>query len=465
MTPMIRLVNILPSPFTRPICASARLFPLPHSCGKYGLRLVVWALGFWAATIGVSVVAGDVAAVRPLRAFADCSIIHSDWRLERLEFPLCLDQEAWLPHTSDAFVADRSGAVGNQAGVARSVGAESLAKQDQGVSRVEREILESVCEIYHLYGPQSLDDLWFEAGEQPAKLEPSVLGVWFEQGLVRVSDMTWLDRMARQVELGCEELASKVRGVAKATPGSLARVWSRMYGDLAAIRFERPAAPVAASPSRSVRAYPIKYVKPAAVLPQVDPSDWLAPRHSRAASFPNNLGQPAGEDRVIEGLDTEAESAGQEAEAPVRRLEPSLYWEVFERQAAEFGAQLRGMGGAVGVLALELQQGTQVRAARVAQGQWAVAEDWAGEAWTQVAPWVQNPWEATSGLARVEPQPTASYVGLERAIRGVLHGLERVWARWGGRGREWLVRAVQVPELQNSAVERMVLERIDAIRR
>ena len=464
MTQMNRLNRLL-GLVSRPAIAAVRLCRFPQRCWNHGLRVAVWALGFWAATVGVSVVGGELAAVRPLPASADCSMVQSDWRLERLEFPLCLDQETWLPHSSGAFVSDRPAGVGDPAAAVRSVGAEPRAQQDRGLSLVEREILESVCEIYHLYGPHSLDDLWFEAGKQPAQVEPSVLGLWFEQGLVRVSDTTWLDGFAQGVEWGCQEWVSRVRGVAKATPGSLNRVWSRLQGDLAAIRFVRPAAPVAAPPSRSVRAYPIKYVKPSAVLPQIDPSDWLAPQHSRAASFPPSDGQPTGEDRASEGVDAEAESVGREAEAPVRRLEPSLYWEVFERQAAELGAQLRGMGSAVGNFALELQKGTQDRAARVAQGQWELAGGWAGDAWTQVSPWVENPWEATTGLARMEPQPTASYVGLEQAILGVFRGLERGWVRWGGRGREWLVRAVQLPELQNSAVERMVLERIDAIRR
>ncbi len=465
MTQMNHLADRLPGLASRLGSVAVGLCRFSQPSWNHGFCLVVWAWGLWAATAGGSVFAGDAAGVRPLRVSADRSMSQSDWRLERLEFPLCLDQETWLPHATSAFVSDRLDGVGNQEQGARSVGPETRATQDQGVSLVEREILESVCEIYHLYGPQSLDDLWFEAVKQPATGESSVLGRWIELGLVRVADTTWLDRMAQRAESSWQGWVSQVRGVAKAAPGSMARVWSRLHAELSAVQFIRPAAPVAASPSRSVRAYPIKYVKPAAVLPQVDPSDWLAPQHSRAASVPIIVGQPVGEDRAVEGLDAEAEGAVEEAAAPVQRLEPSLYWEVFERQAAELGARLRGLGNAVGRFATELQNGAQVWTARLARGQWEETGDWAGEAWTQVSPWVQNPWEATSGLARLEPQPTASYVGLERAILGVFRGLEQVWDRWEGRGREWLVRAVQLPELQNSAVERMVLERIDAILR
>lgn len=467
MNHLNHLVDRLPALASCPASTAVGQCRLPQSSWKHGWRLAVWVVGFWVATVGGSVVAGDVAGVRPPRVSADRSLVPSDWRLERLEFPLCLDQETWLLHSTSAFVSDRPAGVGNEERGERSVGEATLVKQDQGLSLVEREILESVCEIYHHYGPQSLDGLWFEAVRQPAKMEPSVLGRWMELGLVRVSDTTWLDNLAQRVESGWQGWAAQVRGVAKASPGSMARAWSRLQADLAAVQSARPVAPVVAASSRSVRAFPIKYVKPSAMLPQVDPSDWLAPQHSRAASLPNIVGQPVGEYRATEGVDTDAEAEGVsgDAEAPVQRLEPSLYWEVFERRAAELGARLRGMGQAVGGCAAAMQQGKQAWTARVAQIQLEAVGDWAGDAWTQVSPWVHDPWEATFGLARLEPQPTASYVGLEQAILVGFRGLEQVWSRCKVRGRELLVRVVQLPELQNSALERMVLERIDAIHR
>lgn len=418
------------------------------------------------------------------------SIAPSDWQLERSEFPLYLDHETCL-------LLEPSSGVGQPAGLAASV--------------VEQEILESVCEIYHLYGPQSLDELWIEPLETPAHPGAPGLGRLVERALVSAVDLIRVDLRAERLQGAIGVWAADMQGYAKAAPLPVTRAWARLQADLDAIawvaRYRPSRSTVAASTatvkaaavrsaavnsaavnsaavssavssrsalgtdvSKPLRAYSVQYTKPAAQLPQVDPSDWLAPQHSRAASQPSLLDgdDPGSRGSGAYGTGSEsipAAAAPATTEPPVQRLEPSLYWEVFERQAAELGALLRAWRDRVAPAATDLYRQAEGVVVRMSHRQWLAIGEWADRSWEQLAGRFSDRRQGVEALPVLQPEPTASYVGLEPAILGVFEALERVWARWQDQGRGWLVRVTELQGMQNNAWERMVLERIDAVRR
>lgn len=452
---------------------AVRYLPFARLGSHPAVLAVLLAIFGWVGApvaVGVGYAAGMASRAMgssvSLRSDADLSIAQSHWQLERSEFPLCLDHEtSWLLAPDNS--AERS------------------------ASLVEHEILESVCEIYHLYGPQSLDGLWFEPLESSADRDSSDLGRWLERSLAAVMDLSWVDRRGEQFRHGVGACSDLVQGYAKAAPTPVTRAWARLQADLDAIAWvarypkSQPVAAVKslgvasaardsvssnmaeAGPgsSRPVRGYSIQYTMPAAVLPQVDPSDWLAPQHSRAARPPHLPGSLGGETRDSESAAVPAATGGATTEMPVQRLEPSLYWEVFERQVEEFGALLREWHEQVGPRVVELHRQTEVLTVRVARSHWMVWGDWADRAWRYLSPQLSDGWLGEESLVGLQPEPTASYVGLEPAILGVFHALEQVWAGWQDRTEAWLVRVAELGGLQNSAWERIVLERIDAVRR
>jgi len=515
--------------------AAIRFFlpPLGRSIRAAGVGLggvALWATCLWTtwawamgcgASGGLSVGSGDLAVSRAVLGRWEPNWMGSDWQLERLEFPLYLDLETRpfvgdveqsvvsveSDRVADVLVAglprvDGSLAAGSEGDVSRG-SAESSAR----LSAVEREILESICEIYHLCGPQSRDDLWVDPAKRPLPASPSFLGSWLKRGLIWGLDGGGFERWFGQVERGSQGLVASFRGIANSSRFSAFGGWERLQSSRMAMQVPRPTVPTVptvAGANRSVRAYPIKYSKLPAALPQVDPSDWLAPRYSRAAGQPapakdifsgetpddlsaaaSGAGVP-GAGGSVEGEEVQelpaaapvragaGEGPGQEEQgqsdveapaAPIRPLERNLYWEVFERQAAELGGRLSRLGSTAGSLAADLRGHVSSWTAGVAREPWEAVGAWSEQVWSRGLPRIHESWTVVADDRLLEPEPTASYVGLESAIVDMFQSLEQAWSCWQGRGRVLLTRVARLSSVQNDTVERLVLERIDAVRR
>jgi hypothetical protein len=147
------------------------------------------------------------------------------------------------------------------------------------------------------------------------------------------------------------------------------------------------------------------------------------------------------------------------APSSVPRLEPSLFWEVLSadlsRQATELGRELVSQFARV-------EQIAKNGALSPAAWQWLGTRsehviDLAATTWQRLAP--------QSRPESIEPVPTASYIGLERAIYQV-HDLLRIHVRrWQSRAAMVTAAAVRFEKLQNEAYERVVLRQFDAILR
>ncbi|MBL8889638.1 MAG: hypothetical protein JNL67_06645 [Planctomycetaceae bacterium] len=98
-----------------------------------------------------------------------------------------------------------------------------------------------------------------------------------------------------------------------------------------------------------------------------------------------------------------------------------------------------------------------VSAVHWAEGAWGRASEIGSSAKNITNSWLQEP--------PIQPIPTASYIGLHRAIDRVMQSVGVQIRVWKNRGHLAVHGAARLTELQNAAFERIVLEQFDAILR
>ncbi|MDP1563206.1 MAG: hypothetical protein Q8M16_17640 [Pirellulaceae bacterium] len=137
------------------------------------------------------------------------------------------------------------------------------------------------------------------------------------------------------------------------------------------------------------------------------------------------------------------------------KLETELFWEVFS-------ANWKSIGREIEVCVTNLIGLGNQNLAKAVEWNWldsqvVRASDLAKSTWDQLVVLSEQP--------QVQPVPTASYIGLERAIYQVQEIVSRHFGQWQSSGRLIASGSERLVKLQNETFERVVLQQFDAILR
>ncbi len=134
-------------------------------------------------------------------------------------------------------------------------------------------------------------------------------------------------------------------------------------------------------------------------------------------------------------------------------LEADLFWEVFS-------SNLKSVGRDVEIYSVKLLDRMSMNASETI--------GWLDSQIVQVADFAQNRWHQIvirEQSVGIQPVPTASYVGLERAIFNLESLVSKQFKQWRASGKFVVFGSQQLAKLQNETFERVVLKQFDAILR
>lgn len=279
---------------------------------------------------------------------------------------------------------------------------------------LEQEILRSVCEVFHVDACAAFASIW-----QPADMDSQSDSS--EGTLLRAAD----------VVAAANFVSSRTRVVGVLIRGGCQRISERSQEWIARVQqFESEFVATEAGEATETKTdESINVFESALAIP------YLVPPKYPALGWP----QP--------GLRREI--------GKTPKLETELFWEVFS-------SNLESIRREVEFCVTNLIGRVNRSFAETAEWNWldtqmVRASDLAISAWDQLVVLSEQP--------QVQPVPTASYVGLERAIYQFQDLVSRHFGHWQSSGKLIASGSERLVKLQNETFERVVLRQFDAILR
>jgi hypothetical protein len=320
---------------------------------------------------------------------------------------------------------------------------------------LEQEILRSVCRVFHLSESQALQDPFFssqDAGERTSHAGRSwewpqpfwgmaahqIISQWAEP-LYHWPTIgrDWLeDRLVTGTETA-QSLADVVRH-----PAGKAEVRARLVAH--PIESNRGPEPTLVRPSGYRKPSPATPPRSAARLAPLD-DEAFAPQEAKPEVVEETPQPPQLPENSPQFRDN----------TPLIPLERPLFWEVF--------SFLR-LWSERSVHPVHLTW-WQSEWSRTLEG-WGI---WSRESFQAIPTLASHYWGGVSTKTgpepEMQPEPTASYVGLEPSIQWLLGSVQSKLEGWTERGSRWVSAVQHLPAGQKRSLSKLVLERIDAIHR